>query len=195
MAKKPKKLIGYFQSALVDHPDYVNAIGMISIENGNLEMALADLLGVTLHIRVDIARAVYFTPRAAFLRIDILDAAAQSALRPKRGGDRFYENEPAKAAALKAISEVVSKARSVVGRRHAVIHDAWGLSDETGKVQRYTLPVQEEAGRTEDISTLRSLIRDFRDVITQAKSLAIEFRRKPPTMVDLREGPPDKTPK
>jgi hypothetical protein len=40
--------------------------------------------------------------------------------------------------------------------------------------------------KTVEINTLKVLIRDFRDLIDEAHSLAADFRAKPPTMVDLR---------
>ena len=41
-------------SSLNRKPQYVKAIGMISIENGNLEIALADLMAAILRIQRDV---------------------------------------------------------------------------------------------------------------------------------------------
>ena len=67
-------------SDLERFPEHVRAIGMISIENANLELSLADLLGATLKISRRVAHAIYFTPRAAALRLEILQAAARARL-------------------------------------------------------------------------------------------------------------------
>ena len=61
------------QSTLERFPDHVKAIGMISIEIGNLEMVLGDLLAALLMIPSFLGQAVYMTPRAAIARVDVLD--------------------------------------------------------------------------------------------------------------------------
>jgi hypothetical protein len=193
MRRPPKEPLGYWHSTLTKHPDFVNAIGMVSVENANLEAALADLFAAVLHIREEVGRAVYFAPRAAFLRIEILEAAARSRLRPKRKGDRFYENEPGKAAALKQVTNIIASAKSVVGRRHEVIHDAWGVDDETGQVTRGAHPATPDQMRRETIGTLNALLHDLRSVIMLAKSVSAKMRRAPPTLIDLRLESPDKT--
>ena len=43
-----------WESELEQFPDHVRAIGMISIENGNLELALADLMATALMRRLRI---------------------------------------------------------------------------------------------------------------------------------------------
>jgi len=193
MAKPPKKPIGEWRSVLMDHPDYVSAIGMISIENANLEIALADVLAAVLGTRAEVGRAIFFTPRAAILRVDILEAAAKSRLRPKKEGDQFWENEPGKADALKRVLGIVANAKSAIGRRHAVIHDAWGTDDATGDVTRESLPLS-GAAKVEELSALNNLVRDIRGTIYKAKALASSLRKRPPTLIDLRITPPDKTP-
>jgi hypothetical protein len=45
-------------SELEKHPEYLQAIGMISVENGNLEIALADLLGAILLLSRRVAHAI-----------------------------------------------------------------------------------------------------------------------------------------
>jgi hypothetical protein len=185
---QPEKPLTEWRSYLENRPEYVHAIGMISIENANLEMALSDLLAAVLHVRRDVGRAIYFEPRAALLRVDILNAAACSRLRPKQEGDRFYENELAKADALKQAVSIVKRAKSVIGRRHEVIHDAWGGEDTTGEVRRASLPLT-GTGEPAPISTLNNLIRDLRKVIVDTTNLSALLRQKPPTLIDLRRGP------
>ena len=187
----PKEPIGYWKSTLEGRPEFVNAIGMISIENANLEAALADLLAGVLNVRDDVGRAIYFEPRAAILRIDILDAAAKSRFRPKQEEDRFYENEAGKAEALKEVADIVRRAKSAVGRRHEVIHDAWGIDDDSGEVMRAAHPAE---GHLEDINTLNVLIADIRGVVTTAKNLRRKWRHHSPTLIDLRLEPRDKSP-
>jgi hypothetical protein len=46
------------------HARYVRAIGMVSIENGNMEVLWSRLLAVMLNVPDDIAEAIYFAPKA-----------------------------------------------------------------------------------------------------------------------------------
>jgi hypothetical protein len=55
---------------------------MVSIENSNLEIALADLLAAVLGVSRRVGHAIYFKRRAAALRIEIVKAAASEKLRP-----------------------------------------------------------------------------------------------------------------
>ena len=93
-----------WQSSLEQYPEHVRAIGMISIENANLEMSLADLLGAVLTIPKRLAHAIYFTPRAASLRVEILEAAAKAMLVPRAKVDPDSELERQKREALSKIS-------------------------------------------------------------------------------------------
>jgi hypothetical protein len=190
MIDQPQEPLTEWHSYLESRPEYVRAIGMISIENANLEMALSDLLAAVLFLRRDVGRAIYFEPRAAILRVDILGAAARSRLRPKGKGDRFYEDEPAKAEALKQVESIVRRAKNVIGRRHNVIHDAWGIDDTTREVRRSPLALSLVGdGEPAPISDLQSLIRDTRKLIVDTINLSAVMRAKPPTLIDMQTEP------
>jgi hypothetical protein len=73
-------------STLQDFPDHVHAIGMISIENGNLEYAMAALFSRVIMVRLQVGVSVYMTPKAAVPRIEILENASKTALKG-RGTD------------------------------------------------------------------------------------------------------------
>jgi len=180
-----KKLQEEWRSYLEARPDYVQAIGMISIENANLEIAMADLLGAVLGVRDEVGNAIYLTPRAAILRLEILEAVAKAQFRPKTEGDKFYENEDGKAQALRNVVAVVKRAKSAINRRHTIIHDAWGIEDTTGQVIRASLPLKGD-GTPESLRTLKALIGDLRKLITDTRSLSKAFRLKPPVLVDMR---------
>lgn len=64
------------------HPEHVRAIGMISIENANLEHSLARLFATMLFISVPVGHAIYLTPKSAIARIEIFENAAKRALQP-----------------------------------------------------------------------------------------------------------------
>jgi hypothetical protein len=153
--------------------EHVHAIGMISILNANLEEALGELLARVLHIRVEVGKAIYLTPKSAFARLEILEAAAKARLRPKEEGDTFNENEEGKAATLQRVLQVVPRARGVIGRLHKVMHDAWGIETGTTIVARVSLPLaQKNAAVPAPIKTFFDLIRDIQGVINDATLLA-----------------------
>src|SRR5271155_2456513 len=51
-----------WQSILEKHPEHVHLIGMIAIESGNLEIALATLFARMVMLPLRTGRAVYLTP-------------------------------------------------------------------------------------------------------------------------------------
>jgi hypothetical protein len=156
---------------------------MISIENANLETALADLMGAVLAIREDVARAIFFAPRAAILRIEILEAATKARLRPiEESSDK---NEPRKAEALKKMRNLLRKAKAIVGKRHGIIYDTWGIETETGQVMRAKVS-DHLRGKPAPISDLDGLITQYRLAIMDAQDLRREFRERPPMPVDMR---------
>lgn len=62
-----------YQSPLEGYPEYVKAIGMISIENASLELVLGELLGTLLGVHPHIGHTLYFTPRAAIARLELIE--------------------------------------------------------------------------------------------------------------------------
>jgi hypothetical protein len=185
-----------WRSSLEDRPEYVRQIGMVSIENANLEMALAELLGRALALPQRIARAVYFAPKAATARLDVFDAAVEAALGVRKKKDEAPSAlDQQKADALAQIDKLAKRARKLVYKRHKVIHDAWGVSEETGGVIRAELPVDpDDEGTPAPAAELKTLIRDTRILISEIKQWADYYRGHPPTMADMRLSPPDKSP-
>jgi hypothetical protein len=173
-------------SELEKHPEYVHAIGMISVENSNMEIALADLMGAILLLPRRIAHAIYFEPRAASLRIGIFKAATTERLKPSRRRTANSIVEAQKRDALARTKRLAKAALSVTQRRHDIIHDAWGIIDGDVSRQKIGETLQFTA-KPVDINTLRVLIRDFRALIDEAHSLTADFRERPPTMIDLRQ--------
>jgi hypothetical protein len=81
------------RSILANRPDYVEAIGMISIELANLEMHLGGLLGALLHISPRIGRIIYLSPRAAIGRLTVLENVLDVTLREGRRRTRIENLE------------------------------------------------------------------------------------------------------
>ncbi len=135
------------------HPDIVKAIGMISVEMGNLEIFLGDMLGALLHIDRVVGRTVYLTPKSAYGRIEILkNVVAQSMIE---GTDL-----------RKAAESLISRGETVIGKRHEFMHEAWGLSeeDQTTVVRRRLPFTTRTKSKPVTLEELRRLIQDIREL-------------------------------
>jgi hypothetical protein len=124
-----------WQSVLEKHPEHVRAIGMISIEQANLDIMLSELLAVILDVPPHLGQAVFLTPQSAMARIQILENVAKIAF-PTYKPDDVADDLVAVTKATNASREqdrrrvetIVKKAKSIVGKRHEIIHDVWGLN-------------------------------------------------------------------
>jgi hypothetical protein len=167
-------------STLEEFPDHVRAIGMISIENGNLEDAMAELFSRVIMVKLEVGLSIYMTPKAAVPRIEILENAAKAAFR-ERGTDAQKQKL---AAALKRVVSVCGRAKALVGKRHHIIHDGWGVDSESRKVRRFA--PGSPKGEHVAVSELEVIIQDCRRLIDDAHDLADELKASPPQMVSLR---------
>jgi hypothetical protein len=130
---------------------------MISIENANLEHSLASLFSRMLFISLAVGHAIYLTPKSAQARIEIFENAAKRALGPA-GSD---EHRKQRKQALDRALRIATRARALVGKRHGIIHDAWGVDAESGDVRRYPLD-RPGLEAVVPIETLERVIADFR---------------------------------
>lgn len=180
MVEGKSKALG--KSPLEDHPEYVRAIGMISVENANLEHSLATLFCRVAFISLGIGHAIYLTPKSSLARIEILEKATKVALAP-------YGHEPhrkkLKSASIR-VEAIIKRAKKLIGKRHGIIHDAWGVSKETGDVQRYVLGFPQRKSPIK-IAELERTVSEFRDLIGEVRALSREFKAHPPRLVDLGE--------
>jgi hypothetical protein len=176
--KKPKG--SRRRSTLEKFLDHVRAIGMISIENGNLEDVMGALFSRVIMVSLRVGIAIYSTPRVAIGKIEILEKAAKAAYR-LHGTD---EQRRRLMLAQKRVLNICSRATKLVGKRHRIIHDGWGVDEEAGVVQRYTSGkfIPENVS----LSTLQTIIEDYRRLIDDAFALADELKAHPPQMVSMR---------
>jgi hypothetical protein len=186
-SKTPKDATGW-RSSLEDYPDHVKAIGMISIENANLEFAMAGLFGRTCFIPLRIALAIYLTPKSAIARLEIFQNAAKVALRPR--GDEDHRKKLR--VSLRKVNRIAERAKTVIGKRHGIIHDAWGVDRESKEVLRAP-PARPILDQKVPLKELKELISEFRRLIDDVDALRDEFRDSP-SLVDMREAPRDKNP-
>ena len=189
-----------FISLLEQTPEYVSAIGMISIENANMEASIADLFSAIIGLRVPVGRAIYLTPKSAIARIEIFEAAVKSHLK-FRAFNGNVDHQKKMANALAKSLHIASRARSAVGKRHGIIHDQWGLDEKTREVIRKSLPTPTKADGGVPLPELKSLIQSMRSITTDAIGLTVEFIEHQPHMDDLalrkprRDKKPPQTPR
>ncbi len=110
--RKPDEEPALLQSGLVDRPDIAQAIGMVNIELSNMEFHFAQLLSQITGLNFNIALAVYFTPKANIARLEVIQNVAALVFKPE---DKK----------LSEIEGFLRKAKSVMGRRHELIHSSW----------------------------------------------------------------------
>jgi hypothetical protein len=173
-AKKVKLTQGHrstpYQSTLAGHPEYVTAIGMVSIEIGNLEILLGELLAALLHIDPHFGRMVYLTPQSNMARIQIVENVMRGTLTE----GSIERNH---------IERLLDRARSAVGKRHELIHNAWGLSvEDRKKISRRSVPFKDnQPAKQVTIKELNDLVDNIRSLCTEIVDTTEEsFRSWPP---------------
>lgn len=99
---------------------------MISIENASLKSMLGELLGALLGIHLSVGHTLYFTPRAAIARLDLLTNVADAI---RRHPD-----------VLARVHSIIKRTKAAFGKRHEIIH-SWA-ENEFGNtpVSRITFP-------------------------------------------------------
>jgi hypothetical protein len=149
---------------------------MITIEIGNLEIELGSLLASLLHVQMAIGQIVYMTPRAAIARVAVIENVAKATLTEKSEG-------------LEAILAIVEGAKKVLGKRHDLVHEAWGVHKERSEVYRMTMPALEGASKIVPIKALTDLIEDIRELAQDVRQITEDaFRAWPP--YTSRDTPP-----
>ena len=79
-------------SSLERHPEHVRALGMISIEIGNLEILLGELLGAIIGIDTDLSQIIYMTPQSYIGRLEILENVIDHVMKPEIDGTKNSTN-------------------------------------------------------------------------------------------------------
>jgi predicted RNA-binding protein YlxR (DUF448 family) len=113
-----------WNTILRKHPKHVALIGMIAIETGNLEIALATLFARMLSVPMRTGRAVYLTPKAAHAQLDILRNAAKAAfdrkVKSKELNDQYKE-------ALAKVTGIISRAGKANDKRNRIVSRFLGI--------------------------------------------------------------------
>jgi hypothetical protein len=149
-------------SALIERPAHVHAIGMLTVEISNLERYLSDLFGEILGIHFAIAATIYFTPKAAMARMDVISNVTSLCLEP------FPKY-------IKAVNRVIERAKMVMGKRHRLIHDAWVLSEDGDEVARIEGAFL-QAPKTVTLAELRQTVEQIQKLNNDVRSLWAKIR-------------------
>lgn len=142
--------------ALQDHPDFAAAIGMISVELSELEGSLAEVLRALLAVDSDVGQAIYFTPGTVIPRLFVLENVYRE-LHPNKNLDKDEVRE-----IRKGLESIHGRAKAVMGKRHRLIHAAWGVKD--GEVVYSPFPLKEAAFEVIKVAELKRVVTDIRKV-------------------------------
>ena len=113
-------------SALIKRPKHLEAMGLLTVEITHMERAISDLFSTVMGIHFFLAETIYFTANSAIARMDIVGNAAPMVL----------SGLPAD---LKKVQKLIGRAKATMGKRHAVIHSFWMLSDQGEHLTREKL--------------------------------------------------------
>lgn len=158
-----------WSSALESHPEHVKAIGMISIENVNMDLALSWLLGAMLGLSGEVSQAIYMTAKQNQTRLDIFRNIMRAHLQPA-----YVKDVPDEIAETLAICEdFYRRATALSNKRHSIMHDLWG-SNEHDAVIRAKLPIKDfvNSAILTPLDELKALIKSTRDLITEIQKLS-----------------------
>jgi hypothetical protein len=150
------------QTILERFPDHAKAIGIISVEMANLEIFLGEMLGGILRVDPKVGSTIYLTPRSAFGRLEILKRTANLVLVKDSPG-------------LKHMNSLIGRAKTLIDKRHELIHDAWGMRAETGQVHRMKLPDLASRPDPVDLATLNRIVGDIRVLGDDVREATVEL--------------------
>jgi hypothetical protein len=133
---------------------------MISVEFTNLEMLMGEMLGSILHISPDNGRIIYLTPHSGYGRLAILENLHTDGKHSLRKDSRSY----------KQYGKLLERARTVIGKRHGIIHNSWGAlsnDSETLVANRTTPFLERRPFKPVALDELERLIEDIRKLCDQ----------------------------
>jgi hypothetical protein len=156
-----------YKSPLENHPEYVHALGMISIENASLESMLGELLGALLGIHLQFGHTLYFTPRAAVARLELLENITEASI----GHDEKLKNR---------VFAIIKRSKAAIGKRNVFIHSMWAENEYPEVegsdilVARISFPTWE--GGDVSLRTLTDLVRDYRALVEEVGPMIDEVQ-------------------
>jgi hypothetical protein len=152
-----------WETPLAAYPEHVRAIGFITIEISTLEIMLGDLLAALLDLDHKYGHIIYFTPKAAMARVDMIVNLAAS--------PHLDVHKPLR----RRITSLCDRVRGVMGKRNDYVHNGWTVAN--GAVARIPLPMPkgESPSAPVDLQTLNTLVRDIRTLVRDTRLLIDEI--------------------
>ena len=174
--------MGWF-STLTSHPEHVEAIGMISIEHGNMELYLGHLLAAIIDVPYDVGQGIFWVPQGAGPRRQIVEVAAKQMFKPR------YENPTLRVEIeanqnnkeiVDAVVNLTERASKLTARRNSRVHDLWGTDNATGEASRSSTRsfVTNETHKIVPVNELTDIIRDLRTLIDDIQTETRRVRQK-----------------
>jgi len=143
---------------LVHFPKHVHAIGMMVVEMTGMEVMLGDLFGALLDLNHHEGHQIYFTPKAAIPRVDVLTNVVSC---------NSFDKFPTIRNGTEALAK---RAKALMGKRHAVIHAHWVVSNDGQMVGRIRPPFDYKKGpETIELPDLERLVSDIRQLTLDAR--------------------------
>ena len=157
MATESKKEHRFKSVLEAKAPEHVRAIGLITIEVTNLEHALGTLLAAIIDAPEDFGHIIYLTPKAAIARLEVLENLSEYLL--------VKESELGK-----LLQSIIKRAKSIIGKRHRIVHGCWGISE--GAVSVYNVPPKEDEGpEVYTVEKLQRVVSDIRDLVEEVAEM------------------------
>jgi hypothetical protein len=175
------------RSPLESQPEYAQAIGLISVETGVMELLLGDLLAALLGTPTRLGQLIYLTPQSYSARLQILKNVAE-----------YFLEEGGKG--IKTINGLVKRAKSRIQFRHDTVHSVWGVAvkDRKTVLKRQAPFLERRPAKPVLITELKTDLHHLRvlcdeiieaiDVIRDSRAKRLAFERK-----FLEENPPAHT--
>jgi hypothetical protein len=152
-----------YVTVLEREPEYLRAIGTLAVEIVNVEVMLAYLLAAITRLSVKIADAMYFAPQAMGARIPIVAGVVRECL----GNHPEY---------LRKANRCLTDARTAYNKRNDIMHHAWGISEDNGRITRRRPPFSEDAPpRHVPITEIKDTIYSTRLLIGRIHALALKI--------------------
>ena len=145
------------KSPLEKHPAHVQAIGMLSIEIGVVELMLGRLLGSLLGLIDDLGEIIYMTPKSYTGRLDILENVAKRCLQPNSEG-------------LSRIQSLVKRTKRRIQYRNDTTHSGWGV-----QVSDHNIVTRRPFPFTQDSKAEPVLVSDLEAEITKIRQLQADI--------------------
>jgi hypothetical protein len=162
VASEPKKEHRFKSVLETKAPEHLRGIGLIAVEVTNLEHSLGTLLAAIIDAPEDFGHIIYLTPKAAIARLEVLENLSEYLLvKDSKLG--------------KLLQSIIKRAKSIIGKRHRIVHGCWGITD--GVVSVYSVPPKEtETPEPYTVEQLQRVVTDIRDVVEEVAEMIKNLR-------------------